>query len=106
MGKSRTPHSHDFGIFGRAHEPQNQYYFIFGDTKILQETEDNPESVSKEYSWKSPNVKIEHFENIGKDESRKNDNPSNKLLKILNRGSISFEKHEIDFFGNQRSISS
>ena len=37
MKKPRTQNLHDFGIFGRVHDSQNQVrIFIFGDTRTLQ----------------------------------------------------------------------
>ena len=33
MGETKTPHFDDFGIFAPVTKPQNQLFFIFGDTK-------------------------------------------------------------------------
>ncbi len=35
MGEARTPHFYDFWIIGRVQTPQNQLFFIFGDSKTL-----------------------------------------------------------------------
>ena len=70
--------------------------FNFGDTKLFQLLKKNPKCVSEEYLWKSPNLVNRAFGEFGKRRAPENPEESfNKLLKILNMGSISSRKHEM-----------
>ena len=41
MGETKTHHFYDFGIFEPVTKPQNQLFFIFGDTSTPKQNQEN-----------------------------------------------------------------
>ena len=68
MGEAENPNFHDFGLFGRVPEPQNQYYSSLETPEYLNQFKRNPEAF-----WKpiiGGNLKtcdIPNVENVGND---------------------------------------
>ena len=63
MGGPRTLHFHDFGTFGRAPEPQHQYYLYLESPGYFKKYEENPKSFWGVSFW--GNMRIANVEKFG-----------------------------------------
>ena len=111
-----TTHFHDLGVFGRVHEPPDQYAVIFGDTEYLKTMQETSQICFEELFFRNlKNLEIGNFENVGKDGNRQipkirhmnfrksciwDQDLSTKDTKWTfgNMVSISINKHEMDFW--------
>ena len=97
MGEPQTPHFYDFGILGRVAEPQIQYDLFLKTQDTFKKSKKAPKLFLENIIW--GNVNVLGSPNLGccwkRRTSGNPDDPFNKLLKILEMGSISFRKHEI-----------
>ena len=98
MGESKNLHFYDFGIWGRVPAPQNQYYLSLearGDFKKAK--------INQTHFWKTPYI-FHIFQNVGNCKIGKSwaprnlDDPFNKILKIMDMGSIFSRKHEMEIW--------
>ena len=88
MGESQTQYFYDFGILGRVPEPQNQLLLSLETPKIKQ----NPGHFKQYYFYKSQNFGNLKQYKLSKRWAPKNpDDPSNKILKILDMRSIAIK---------------
>ena len=87
MGESENPHFHDFGISGRAPEPQNQSLFIFSEHMTPQICQEKPESFWANTSF--ANLRMlemdlsKTFEKTGTEKTRR---PVQQILENLGYG--------------------
>ena len=89
MGEPETPHFYAFGIFGRVPGSQDQLFF-FGDITTPKKREQTLEHFLK-CVCKSKVSEIQQFGFVRTYGCGKPVAPSNKLLEILDTGSISSE---------------
>ena len=62
MGKQKTLHFHDFRIFGRVNEPQNQLYLALETPIHCKEFEKQSRIIFEKYHfWKSQRKEIRNF---------------------------------------------
>ena len=99
MGETQTSHFYDFGTFGRVPEPQNQVFFILGDTRRPKESRKIPGTFKNTFWYKSQLLGNPNFCQLSKRWAPTNpDDLSNKTLKILDMRSISINKHDIEMW--------
>ena len=97
IGGPRNPHFYDFGILGRVQTLQNQLFLSLetpGHFKKHQEKSRNQAFETNVFSnLKVPKI---HFCQFRKRRAPGNDeDPFNKILKILDMRSISIKKHKV-----------
>ena len=97
MGEPKTPHFHDFGIFGISRRVP--IISIFGDTKIPGQIKKRPGVFFEHIMFTSFKKLNPQVCQVWKRRAPKNDEgPSNNILKVLDMGSISIKKHEIEIW--------
>ena len=100
LGETESPSFHDLGIFGRVHDSQNRTIFIFGRTRTLQIVQEQSGiTLEKNIFGTSKQFKHTFSLNLWKRRAPANHEvPSHKFLNILNMGSISSRKPEMEFW--------
>ena len=95
----KTFHFHDFGISGRVNDSQNQLFYLWEPQDASNTSRKKKSFKNKWCFWKSQDFGNRQFLNFSKRRApKKNDDPFNKVLKILNMGSVSSRKHEMDIW--------
>ena len=94
MGELETPSFHDFGISGRVHDSQNQYYLSLETPGYIKQFKKMQKSFQKTCSrvptcWKSNVLKM--LENGHRTHMKSNLN----IFENLKYGINSFQKHDI-----------
>ena len=89
MGEPKNLHFYDFGIYGRPPSPKPTI-FISGDTRTHKTNQETNRSIFTIIMF--PIV----WQFWGRRAPTKDDDASNKLLKILDMGSISIKEHEME----------
>ena len=94
MGESKNP----LGICEPVPEPQSPYYLYLETPGHRKKQQESFHAFPKDYFW-NINISKTHFCQVSKRRAPTNDEgPLNKILKILDMGSISINKHEIEIW--------
>ncbi len=106
MGEPNNPHFYDFWIFGHVPKPQNQLFLSLETPGYLNKTKKNHWNIFQTYYlYKSQNFENPQFWHSSKRRTAKhdedltpknNEDPFNKILRILDMRSISSRKHEME----------
>ena len=95
MREPNTPHLYEFGICGRVPGSQNQLVLSLETPGHLKKVP----GIFQTYFYKSQNVEFQKKCRFGQGWAPKNDEgPLNTISKILDMGSISSRKHEIEMW--------
>ena len=93
MGEPKNPHFDDFGILGRVQTPRNQLFLSSETPGHLKQIKMIPGAFY--FFYKSQSSETPKNINLRKYGHRKNEDPFNKILKILDMGVISSRRHEM-----------
>ena len=92
MGEPKTPHFFDFGMSGRVPKPNKQLFLSLETPGYLKEIKKQSQIILQSYYCYT----FHFFWQFSKRRAPANPaDPSKEILKILEAGSISSEKHEI-----------
>ena len=97
--KLQTSHLQDLGIFEQVHDSQNQQYLLFETPGYFKYFKTNSEPFSQKHTLGNQNVEDSHVWNLWERPAPEHpEDPFNKFLEILNTGSISSRKHEMELW--------
>ena len=102
MGETKNSHFYDFWIFGRVQTfHPKPIIFILGDTRILKKIKGNPWDIFETCGFLLRNLGIlgtSKFWQFWKRRApKKDEDPLNQILEILDMRSISSRKHDMNF---------